>query len=99
MDIQLNHLNPDTISSLKNAKGPEKKEEMAMAFEKLFARQLVQEMTKGLFKSDDKKPMMGAGNGMYRDHIVDTLSQELAEQKKLGMADMITRYVDDKNNI
>ncbi len=96
MNIQLN---PDTISSLKAAKGPEKKEEMAIAFEKLFARQLVQEMTKGLFEPDDKQSMMGAGSGIYRDHIVDTLSQELAEQKKLGMADMITRYVDDKNNI
>lgn len=96
MNIQFN---ADIISNLKAAKGPQKKEEMAMAFEKLFARQLVQEMTKGLFESDDKQRMTGAGSGMYRDHIVDTLSQELAEQKKLGMADMITRYLDDKSNI
>lgn len=75
----------------------EKKKEMAMEFERLFARQLVQEMTKGLFKNDDKKGMMTSGNEMYRNHIVDTLSQALAEQEKLGMSGMISNYWDRKD--
>ena len=74
----------------------DKKAEMAMEFERLFARQLVQEMTKGLFKQDDNNSMMASGNQVYRNHIVDTLSQALAEQEKLGMSDMISRYWDRK---
>jgi Rod binding domain-containing protein len=77
-----------------SSKVQEKKEEMAMAFEKMFARRLVQEMTKGLFKQDDKQTMMSSGSGMYKRHIVDTLSQALAQEKKLGMADMVSRHWD-----
>ena len=75
-----------------------KKAEMAMEFERMFARQLVQEMTKGLFKKDDNQGMMTSGNEMYRNHIVDTLSQALAEQEKLGMSDMISKYWDQKTD-
>lgn len=68
-----------------------KKEELGMQFEQMFARQLVQEMTKGLFEQDDKG-MMSSGSSMYRNHIVGTLSKALANEKKLGMADMISKY-------
>lgn len=67
-----------------------------MEFERMFTRQLVQEMTKGLFKQDDNQGVMTSGNEMYRNHIVDTLSQALAEQEKLGMSEMITRHWDLK---
>lgn len=79
--------------------GKKDKEDVALAFEQIFARQMVQEMTKGLFESDDNKPMMGASNGLYRQHIVDTLAQELAEQQQLGIGEMITRYLDEKNGL
>lgn len=95
MNVQLN---PDILSGLNSDSSKKEKEEAAMAFEKLFARQLVQEMTKGLFEADDNKPMVGAGSGMYRDHIVDTLSHELAKQRKLGMADQITEYINAKTS-
>lgn len=42
---------------------------------------------------------MRAGSAMYREYIVDTLSKELAEQKKPVVADRITRYAKDKHNI
>ena len=69
-----------------------KKEEVAMQFEKMFARQLVEEMTKDSFKMGDKNGMMGKANSMYRHHITDTLATEIAEQRKLGMADLISKY-------
>ncbi|PAU94599.1 hypothetical protein CK503_07340 [Aliifodinibius salipaludis] len=70
----------------------EKKEEVAMEFEKIFARQLVNEITKESFKMGDKNGVMGQSNNMYRHHITDTLATEIAEQRKLGMADMISEY-------
>lgn len=68
------------------------KEEVATAFEEIFARQLVKTMTKGLFKHDDNG-ILGAGSDIYRMNIVNTLSHELAEQHALGIADMINRYL------
>lgn len=67
-----------------------------MEFERIFARQLIQEMTKGLFKSDDKQGIMRSGNAMYRGHIVDTLSEALAKEQKLGMSAMILKHWDVK---
>jgi Rod binding domain-containing protein len=69
-----------------------RKEEVAMQFEKIFARKLVSEMTKDSFKMGDKNGVMGQSNSLYRHHIVDTLANEIAEQRKLGMADMISAY-------
>ncbi|MCW9705353.1 hypothetical protein [Fodinibius salsisoli] len=70
----------------------EKKEEVAMQFEKMFAKQLVNEMTKDSFKMGDKNGVAGRANSMYRHHITETLATEIAEQRKLGMADMISKY-------
>lgn len=69
----------------------EKKEEMAMEFERVFARHLVEEMTKGSFKMSDN--VYGAQSfSINRTHITDTLATELAEQRKLGMADMVLKH-------
>lgn len=70
----------------------QKKQELATQFEKIFARQLVREMTKDSFKMGDKNGVMGQANGMYRYHIINTLSNEIAQQRKLGMADMISKH-------
>lgn len=70
-----------------------------MEFEQLFARQLVGEMTKGLFRQDDNKSLMTAGSGIYRQHVIDTLAGALAAEKKLGMADMISKYWDQKSGL
>lgn len=67
-------------------------EESAMEFERLFARQMVREMTRGLFEENEKDGMMGASGGLYREHIVDTLSNELAKQEKLGMAEKVRTF-------
>ncbi len=86
-DIQINR--QDLLRN--GSQVQQKKEEMAMEFEQLFAKQLVSEMTKDLFKQDSQG-MMSSGNEMYRQHIVDTLSTALAKQEKLGMSDMISKY-------
>lgn len=73
------------------------KKDTAMEFERIFARHLVEELTKGSFSMDDKQ---GVGIGsfkMYRDHITDTLANELAKQQKLGMADMLMQHWDIEN--
>lgn len=67
-------------------------EESAMEFERLFARQMVREMTSGLFEEKEKGGMMGASGGLYREHIIDTLSNELAKQEKLGMAEKVRSF-------
>ncbi len=73
-------------------KSVRKKEEMAFEFEKIFARQLVQEMTKDLFKPDDNSSMMTSGNQLYRSKIVESLSEELAKQEMLGMSEIILKH-------
>jgi Rod binding domain-containing protein len=69
-----------------------KREEVATNFEKIFARKLVKELTKDSFKMGDNKGMMGQSNNLYRRHIIDTLASEIAKQRKLGMADLVTKY-------
>lgn len=68
------------------------KEEAATDFEELFARHLVKEMTKDSFKMTDNNGVMGQSNNMYREYITDALAGELADQRRLGMADLVTRY-------
>jgi Rod binding domain-containing protein len=69
----------------------QKKEETAMEFERMFARHLVQEMTKGSFTMSDNA--IGASSfTMYREHINETLANELASQKKLGMSDLVMKH-------
>jgi Rod binding domain-containing protein len=68
------------------------KEKAANDFEEIFARHLVKEMTKDSFKMSDKNSVMGSSGSLYREHITDALAGELAKQRKLGMADLVTRY-------
>jgi len=87
-------LSYDVMATNKN--GESKKEEVAVKFEKIFARRLVSTLIKDSFKMGDKNAMMGQSNNLYRQHIVNTLADEIARQRKLGIADMIAQY---KNNI
>jgi Rod binding domain-containing protein len=59
--------------------------EMAKTFEKVFARHLVTEMTKSTFEQNENSP---ASFSHYKDHITETLSNELASQNRLGMAEL-----------
>ena len=68
-----------------------KKEEMAMEFERIFARHLVEQMTKDSFKMSDSMAGMGSFS-QYREHVTDILANEIANQKSLGMADLVMKH-------
>ena len=61
-------------------------------FELLFAKNLVAEMTKNQFQMGGKDSFMSAGSELYKHHITDTLSKELANQGSLGIAELIQKY-------
>ncbi len=69
-----------------------RREQTATDFEELFARHLVQEMTKDAFDMTDKSSGAGQSNALYREFITDALAGELAAQRQLGMADMVKEY-------
>lgn len=69
-----------------------KKEQAATDFEEIFARHLVNELTKDSFKMADNETGMGKSNSLYREFITDALAGELAEQRKLGMGDLVSKY-------
>lgn len=69
-----------------------RKEQAASDFEEIFAKHLVKEMTKDSFKMSDNGGVMGNANNLYREHITDALAKELADQRKLGMADLVSQY-------
>jgi Rod binding domain-containing protein len=66
------------------------KENAAVQFEEIFAKHLVTELTKNSFKMEGG--IMGNANAMYREFINDALATELAAQRTLGMADLVSRY-------
>lgn len=72
------------------------KNEIAVEFERIFARQMVEQMTKNLFQNDDEEGVLSTGGSLYKDHIVDVLSSELAKQEPLGIADIIRGHLDNR---
>jgi len=74
----------------------QKKEKTATQFEEIFALQLVREMTKGTFKMSDNNQDKGVA-AIYRSHVNQVLAQELASKHKLGIANLMLKYWDQKN--
>lgn len=72
-----------------------RKEQTAIQFEELFARHLVKEMTKSVFQMQGGT--MGNNNSyhLYQEFVTDALATQLAAQKKLGMADLVSRHWDN----
>ena len=67
-------------------------EDVGKEFELIFAKKLVNEMTKNSFDIGGKDAPMNSGNSMYRHHITVTLAIELANQGSLGLADLIKEF-------
>ncbi len=81
----------------KAAPGDERREEIrrektAVDFEELFARHLVNEMSKNTFRPSEGPADMGQSGTLYREFITDALAGELAAQRKLGIAEMVLKY-------
>lgn len=92
MNIE-NHIPINQSSLSESRKQHREKENAAVQFEEIFAKHLVKELTKDSFKIEGG--MMGNANKMYREFITDALATELAAQRKLGMADLVSRYWND----
>lgn len=90
------HMAQQQLNSQKN--GESQKEQAANDFEEIFARHLVKEMTKGSFGMSKEGGVMSNANSMYREHITNALAKELADQRKLGMADLVTKYWNQRVN-
>ncbi|TVQ66300.1 MAG: hypothetical protein EA360_06670 [Balneolaceae bacterium] len=71
-----------------------RQEKAAVDVEKIFARHLIQELTKNTFKMAESDSPFGSSNSVYREFITDALADQLAAEKRLGMADMISKYWD-----
>jgi len=96
-------MNIDSVSNLSQNKtvknnSKAKMEKVAVEFEKIFARRLVSTLIKDSFKMADKNALMGQSNNLYRRYIVNTLAGELAKQRKLGIANIITQYQDNMSH-
>ncbi len=85
-----NHIPLDQSTLSESRKQIREKEDAAVQFEEIFAKHLVKELTKDSFKIEGG--MMGNANKMYREFITDALASELANQRKLGMADLVSKY-------
>ena len=85
-----NHISIEQSALSESRKQTQDREKTAVQFEEIFAKHLVSELTKNSFKIDGG--MMGNANKMYREFITDALATELAAQRKLGMADLVTQY-------
>jgi len=68
-----------------------RKEQAATDFEEIFAKHLVNELTKDSFKFADNTTF-GQSNNLYREFITDALASELADQRQLGMAEMVETF-------
>ncbi|MEX2462892.1 MAG: hypothetical protein WD513_01280 [Balneolaceae bacterium] len=71
-----------------------RKEQAAKDVEKIFAKHLVNEMTKNSFKMSDGINSSGKSDSLYREFITDALAEQLATEQRLGMADLISKYWD-----
>lgn len=74
-----------------------RKQQAATDFEEIFAKHLVNELTKDSFKFADNSTY-GQSNNLYREFITDALASELAEQRKLGMAELVETFWDNISN-
>lgn len=90
-----NQIPLDQSALSQSRKEVREKENAAVQFEEIFAKHLVKELTKDSFKIEGG--MMGNANKMYREFITDALATELAAQRKLGMADLVSRYWNQNN--
>ena len=90
-----NHISLDQSALSESRKEMREKENAAVQFEEIFAKHLVKELTKDSFKIEGG--IMGNANNMYREFITDALASELATQRKLGMADLVSRYWNHNN--
>ncbi len=75
-----------------------RREKTATQFEEIFARHLVKEISKNTFRLDKATGGMGHGSDLYREFITEALAGQLAEQRTLGVADLLMKYWERQDN-
>ncbi len=89
---------PVSHTQTESAKIKPDTENIAKEFERIFARQMIQQMTKDLFDNSNSKGILKSGSNLYKEQITDVLAVAFAEQEHLGMAEMIRNFWSDKIN-
>lgn len=89
------HFNQNQISE--ERRDEIRKEQAATDIEKIFAKHLVNEMTKNSFKMSDGLQSFGQSDSVYREFITEALAEQLATEKRLGMAEMVSKYWNQNN--
>ena len=76
-------------------KKPRTPEEAARQFEEVLVKQMVREMTKGIFDNnltgDDAPQWMGAYSEMQSDVLTTELAKQLTEGGKIGISELLIR--------
>jgi Rod binding domain-containing protein len=97
MKVEDSFLNMARNEVGKNRSQNLEREKAATDFEEIFAQHLVKELTKDSFKMSDNGGIMGQSSNIYRSFVTDALASELAAERKLGMADLVSRYWDQSS--
>lgn len=69
----------------------EKITDAAKSFEKIFAQQMVEELTKDTFKTSDNAYGHSTAH-IYRGQMIDSLANSLTDSGALGFADMLQKH-------
>jgi Rod binding domain-containing protein len=67
-------------------------EDVSMEFERIFARQMIEQMTKNMFDNSGSEGILKSGTSMYKEQITDVLADAFAEQEPLKIAQMMRNY-------
>ncbi len=88
-------LGPTGTTALLGVRRPHTPEEAAQQFEEILLRQFVQVLTRDLFREsltgDDAPGWLSSYQDTQRDVLTDVLARHLAEQGRLGIAELLLR--------
>jgi len=86
---------PTGAAALLGVRRPHTPEEAARQFEEILLRQFVQVLTRDLFREsltgDEAPGWLGSYRDTQRDVLTDVLARHLAEQGRLGIAELLLR--------
>ena len=86
---------PTGATALLGVRQPHTPEEAAQQFEEILLRQFVQVLTRNLFREsltgNEAPGWLGSYRDTQRDVLTDVLARHLAEQGRLGIAELLLR--------
>jgi len=94
------HILQKTVTSTETNFGKKisKQKNVSKEFERIFARQMIEQMTKGMFDSSDNQGILKSGSSMYKEQVTDVLADAFAEQEPLKIAQMMKNYWSTKTD-